>query len=81
MEHFSFSTEGASLTIAIFIAGYCLGPLVWGPLSEEVHITRSYFKLLLTSIFSSGGGQFSSSLTYSIPAGRSGAPWRQTRQP
>lgn len=35
MEHFKFGTEVATLTIAIFIAGYCVGPLVWGPLSEE----------------------------------------------
>lgn len=35
MEHFRFGTEVATLTIALFIAGYCVGPLVWGPLSEE----------------------------------------------
>ncbi|KDN53529.1 putative mfs-multidrug-resistance transporter [Tilletiaria anomala UBC 951] len=29
------SQEVATLTIAIFVAGYCLGPLVWGPLSER----------------------------------------------
>ena len=35
MEQFGFGTEVATLTIAIFIAGYCVGPLMWGPLSEE----------------------------------------------
>ncbi|RDX41756.1 MFS general substrate transporter [Lentinus brumalis] len=35
IEHFHFGTEVATLTIAIFVAGYCVGPLAWGPLSEE----------------------------------------------
>lgn len=34
MVHFGFGREVASLTIALFVAGYCVGPLVWGPLSE-----------------------------------------------
>ncbi|KAK0543641.1 hypothetical protein OC846_006341 [Tilletia horrida] len=33
---FGFSDEVAVLTIAIFIVGYCLGPLIWGPASEWV---------------------------------------------
>lgn len=32
---FGFSQEVAILTISAFVAGYCLGPLVWGPLSER----------------------------------------------
>lgn len=24
------------LTISLFVAGYCVGPLLWGPLSEQV---------------------------------------------
>ena len=36
MEEFSFSTEIATLTIALFVAGYCVGPLLWGPLSEQL---------------------------------------------
>ena len=36
MEHFHLSREVATLTIALFVAGYCVGPLVWGPLSEQV---------------------------------------------
>lgn len=32
---FHMSNELATLTIAIFVAGYCVGPLAWGPLSEE----------------------------------------------
>ncbi|CAO1628434.1 unnamed protein product [Parajaminaea phylloscopi] len=33
---FGFSTEVAVLTISMFVAGYCLGPLIWGPLSERI---------------------------------------------
>ncbi|KAI0004215.1 MFS general substrate transporter [Russula compacta] len=36
MENFGFGKEVATLTISLFIAGYCLGPLVWGPLSEDI---------------------------------------------
>ena len=36
MEYFGFGEEVATLTVSLFIAGYCLGPLVWGPLSEDV---------------------------------------------
>jgi hypothetical protein len=36
MDQFGFGKEVATLTISLFIAGYCLGPLVWGPLSEDV---------------------------------------------
>lgn len=36
MERFyGFSQEVAVLTIALFVAGYCVGPLLWGPLSES----------------------------------------------
>lgn len=35
MAKFSFGTEVATLTIALFVAGYCVGPLFWGPLSEQ----------------------------------------------
>ncbi|TBU37202.1 MFS general substrate transporter [Dichomitus squalens] len=33
---FGFGREVATLTISLFVAGYCVGPLVWGPLSESV---------------------------------------------
>ncbi|RPD64093.1 MFS general substrate transporter [Lentinus tigrinus ALCF2SS1-7] len=36
MEQFTFGTEVATLTIALFVAGYCVGPLLWGPLSEQI---------------------------------------------
>ncbi|PWN30299.1 MFS general substrate transporter [Jaminaea rosea] len=36
VQEFGFSTEVAVLTISMFVAGYCLGPLIWGPLSERV---------------------------------------------
>lgn len=32
---FGFGREVATLSLSIFIAGYCLGPLLWGPLSEQ----------------------------------------------
>ncbi|KAI0776346.1 MFS general substrate transporter [Trametes elegans] len=35
MLKFTFGTEVATLTIALFVAGYCVGPLLWGPLSEQ----------------------------------------------
>ncbi|KAI0808175.1 MFS general substrate transporter [Fomes fomentarius] len=36
MREFSFSREVGALTISIFVVGYCVGPLLWGPLSESV---------------------------------------------
>ena len=36
MRYFSFSEEVAVLTISLFVAGYCVGPLIWGPLSEQI---------------------------------------------
>ncbi|EJT97844.1 MFS general substrate transporter [Dacryopinax primogenitus] len=35
MVEFDMSEELATLTIAIFVVGYCVGPLLWGPLSES----------------------------------------------
>ncbi|TKY87411.1 hypothetical protein EX895_004089 [Sporisorium graminicola] len=34
-REFGFGREVAVLSLSIFIAGYCLGPLLWGPLSEQ----------------------------------------------
>ncbi|ODO11081.1 hypothetical protein I350_01683 [Cryptococcus amylolentus CBS 6273] len=34
MAYFGFSQEVAILTLSLFVAGYCVGPIVWGPLSE-----------------------------------------------
>ena len=45
MERFGFGQEVATLTVSLFVAGYCLGPLVWGPLSEDVscfELSRRY---------------------------------------
>lgn len=36
MEYFHFSQEVATLTISLWVAGYCLGPLLWGPMSERM---------------------------------------------
>lgn len=35
MKEFGFSTEVGTLTISLFVAGYCVGPLLWAPLSEQ----------------------------------------------
>ncbi|OAX40253.1 MFS general substrate transporter [Rhizopogon vinicolor AM-OR11-026] len=35
MVGFKLSEELAALTISLFVAGYCVGPLLWGPLSEQ----------------------------------------------
>ena len=40
MERFGFGDEVATLTVSLFVAGYCLGPLIWGPLSEDVSCFR-----------------------------------------
>lgn len=34
IAEFGLSQEVAVLTISLFVAGYCVGPLLWGPLSE-----------------------------------------------
>jgi multidrug resistance protein len=34
--YFGFSQEVATLTISLWVAGYCLGPLIWGPMSERI---------------------------------------------
>lgn len=34
-QYFSFGDEVATLTISLFVAGYCIGPLLWGPVSEQ----------------------------------------------
>ncbi|KAJ3829780.1 major facilitator superfamily domain-containing protein [Lentinula raphanica] len=35
VDEFKLSEEVVTLTISLFVAGYCVGPLLWGPLSEE----------------------------------------------
>ncbi|KAI1789345.1 MFS general substrate transporter [Ganoderma leucocontextum] len=35
-EEFGFSREVGALVISLFVAGYCVGPLVFGPLSETI---------------------------------------------
>ncbi|KAH9968846.1 major facilitator superfamily domain-containing protein [Russula dissimulans] len=36
MEQFGFGQEIGTVTVSLFLAGYCLGPLLWGPLSEDI---------------------------------------------
>ncbi|CAL1695318.1 unnamed protein product [Somion occarium] len=35
MAEFHFGTEVGALLISLFVAGYCVGPILWGPLSEQ----------------------------------------------
>ncbi|OWZ29802.1 polyamine transporter 1 [Cryptococcus neoformans AD2-60a] len=35
IAYFGFGQEVAILTISLFVAGYCVGPIIWGPLSES----------------------------------------------
>lgn len=39
-SYFGFPEELATLTLTLFIFGYCVGPLFWGPLSEQVRSRR-----------------------------------------
>lgn len=43
MEKFEISREVAILNISIFVAGYVVGPLVWGPLSEQVRFIGFWY--------------------------------------
>lgn len=36
MKEYHMGTEVGTLTISLFVAGYCVGPLLWGPLSEQL---------------------------------------------
>ncbi|MCO5589964.1 hypothetical protein L7F22_043933 [Adiantum nelumboides] len=36
IRYFGFSQEVATLTISLWVAGYCLGPLIFGPMSERL---------------------------------------------
>jgi MFS family permease len=55
MEHFGFGIEVATLTVSLFIAGYCLGPLLWGPLSEDVCCFFPFLSLTVVQTFSQIG--------------------------
>ncbi|KAH0838213.1 major facilitator superfamily domain-containing protein [Lanmaoa asiatica] len=35
MQEFGFSAEVGTLIISLFVFGYCVGPLLWAPLSEQ----------------------------------------------
>ncbi|KAF8167782.1 polyamine transporter 1 [Crassisporium funariophilum] len=35
MEEFHMSEKVGILTLSLFVCGYCVGPLLWGPLSEQ----------------------------------------------
>lgn len=44
MEYFGFGQEVGSLVVSLFISGYCLGPLLWGPLSEDVSLPKPFHR-------------------------------------
>jgi hypothetical protein len=44
MEYFGFGKEIGALTVSLFICGYCLGPLLWGPLSEDVSFSKPFHR-------------------------------------
>lgn len=54
------TAELVALTITLFVIGFCFGPLLWGPLSEQVSLANG---LMLTQfsdmIFSSDAGSYS----------------------
>ncbi|RDX54679.1 MFS general substrate transporter [Lentinus brumalis] len=35
LHHFHMTSELVALTITLFVIGFCFGPLLWGPLSEQ----------------------------------------------
>lgn len=35
INEFGISQEVGTLTVSLFVCGYCVGPLLWGPLSEQ----------------------------------------------
>lgn len=47
MKHYSFGKEVAALTISVFVAGYILGPWLWGPLSERIGRRKVFAASLL----------------------------------
>jgi hypothetical protein len=44
MDYFGFGQEVGALTVSLFISGYCLGPLLWGPLSEDVSFSKPFHR-------------------------------------
>lgn len=85
MKQFGISQEVATLTISLFVAGYCIGPLLWGPLSEEVCITywsricHSY--LCIVFVTSSDGGPFLLLHSSSTQDSKSAVPCRRILHP
>lgn len=47
MAHYGFGKEVSALTISVFVAGYILGPWLWGPLSERIGRRRVFTASLL----------------------------------
>lgn len=84
MKFFTFSQEIGSLTISLYVFGYCLGPLAWGPLSEEVRgsaIRSLAAVVLMYCIPYSMDADLCSLLgSYSTLVSKSAARYRKTRR-
>jgi hypothetical protein len=67
VKQFDLSVLVATLTISLFVTGYCFGPLLWGPLSEQVcaHLLCSF--RLSSSLISMAGDPSSSAPFLLIP--------------
>jgi hypothetical protein len=74
MKEFAFGTEVATLMISLFVAGYCVGPLFWGPLSE-VYGRRPIF---IVSFILYTGFQIGCALSPNTAAILSAYPWSQS---
>lgn len=42
-KHFNVSDEVAILTVSLMVLGFCIGPLIWAPLSEQIGRRWVYF--------------------------------------
>lgn len=62
--HYGVSQEVGVLLIAIFVAGYCIGPLLWGPLSE-----RYGRRLIFLGVWPFYIGEWSNALGRQVPLG------------
>lgn len=54
-EYFGFGKDVSNLVISLFVAGYCFGPIVFGPLSERIGRRPVFFwSYLVYTAFSVG---------------------------
>ncbi|KAF8213168.1 MFS general substrate transporter [Mycena galopus ATCC 62051] len=56
IEEYNMSEEVATLAISLFVAGYCVGPVLWGPLSENYGRWPIFFyPFVVYTLFQIGG--------------------------